>query len=50
MEAYAPDPGGHYLCYLSRHHLPVRIRVFIDYMTQQLRAMNFPIQPKETSK
>jgi DNA-binding transcriptional LysR family regulator len=35
---YAPDDGGHYLCYLSRKHLPTRIRVFIDYMIEQTRA------------
>jgi len=36
----APDDGGHFLCYLSRHHLPARIRVFIDYMTDRIRALN----------
>ena len=35
---HAPDDGGHYLCYLSRKHLPTRIRVFIDYMIEQTRA------------
>ena len=37
---YAPDDRGHYLCYLNRKHLPSRIRVFIDYMTAQIRAMD----------
>lgn len=37
---YAPDDRGHYACYLSRKHLPSRIRVFIDYMTEQIRALD----------
>jgi DNA-binding transcriptional LysR family regulator len=37
---YAPDDRGHYLCYLNRRHLPSRIRVFVDYMTAQIRAMD----------
>lgn len=32
-----PDDRGHYVCYLSRHQLPGRIRVFIDYMTERIR-------------
>jgi DNA-binding transcriptional LysR family regulator len=36
----APDDRGHYLCYLSRQHLPKRIRVFIDYMTTRIRALD----------
>lgn len=40
LAAYAPDARGHYICYLSRHHLPQRIRVFIDYMTQHIRALD----------
>ena len=35
----APDDRGHYLCYLSRQHLPARVRVFIDYMTIHTRAL-----------
>lgn len=38
MGRYAPDDRGHYLCYLSRQHLPTRIRVFIDFMTDAIRA------------
>jgi len=38
LAQYAPDDSGHYLCYLSRKHLPVRIRVFIDYVTERMRA------------
>jgi DNA-binding transcriptional LysR family regulator len=37
---YAPDDRGHYLCYLNRRHLPTRVRVFVDYMTAQIRAMD----------
>nr|WP_026164376.1 LysR family transcriptional regulator [Cupriavidus neocaledonicus] len=37
---HAPDDRGHYLCYLSRQHLPSRIRVFIDFMTEAIRAQN----------
>lgn len=36
----APDDRGHYLCYLSRQQLPKRIRVFIDFMTTRIRALN----------
>jgi DNA-binding transcriptional LysR family regulator len=41
----APDDRGHYLCYLSRQHLPKRIRVFIDFMTSRIRALDldYPI-------
>jgi DNA-binding transcriptional LysR family regulator len=40
LPCHAPDDRGHYLCYLSRHHLPRRIRVFIDYMTLHIRALD----------
>jgi DNA-binding transcriptional LysR family regulator len=36
----APDDRGHYLCYLSRQQLPKRIRVFIDFMTTRIRALD----------
>jgi DNA-binding transcriptional LysR family regulator len=36
----SPDDRGHYICYLSRHHLPTRIRVFVDYMTARIRALD----------
>jgi len=39
----APDDRGHYLCYLSRQHLPGRMRVFIDYMTTRIRALDLRI-------
>jgi LysR family transcriptional regulator, regulator for bpeEF and oprC len=38
LDEHAPDAGGHYLCYLSRQQLPSRIRVFIDYMSEHVRA------------
>jgi len=40
LNAFAPDDRGHYLCYLSRHQLPKRIRVFIDFMSDRIRAMD----------
>ncbi|MDR5836846.1 LysR family transcriptional regulator [Caballeronia sp. LZ034LL] len=40
LAQYAPDDGGHYLCYLSRKHLPTRVRVFVDYMTEHTRALD----------
>ncbi|WP_416762293.1 LysR family transcriptional regulator [Roseateles sp. So40a] len=38
MPEYAPDDRGHFICYLSRQHLPSRIRVFVDHMTTAIRA------------
>jgi DNA-binding transcriptional LysR family regulator len=35
---HAPDDRAHYICYLSRQHLPSRMRVFIDFMTAKIRA------------
>jgi DNA-binding transcriptional LysR family regulator len=40
LARHAPDDRGHYICYLSRQHLPTRIRVFIDFMTEKIRALN----------
>ncbi|MGO4307103.1 LysR family transcriptional regulator [Cupriavidus sp. RAF12] len=40
LARHAPDDRGHYICYLSRQHLPARIRVFIDFMTEKIRAGN----------
>ncbi|HEY0467607.1 MAG TPA: LysR substrate-binding domain-containing protein, partial [Polyangiaceae bacterium] len=39
LTEYAPADRAHYLCYLSRQHLPARVRVFIDYMTIHTRAV-----------
>jgi DNA-binding transcriptional LysR family regulator len=38
LARHAPDDRGHYICYLSRQHLPSRMRVFIDFMTTRIRA------------
>lgn len=40
LSQYAPDDRGHYLCYLSRQQMPTRLRVFIDYVTEAVRAMD----------
>ena len=40
LAPYAPDDRGHYLCYQGRRHLPARIRVFVDYMSLQVRALD----------
>ena len=40
LGGHAPDDRGHFICYLSRQHLPARIRVFIDFMTAQIRALD----------
>jgi len=40
LEPFSPDDGGHYLCYLSRQQLPKRIRVFVDFMTTRIRALD----------
>jgi len=37
---YVPDDRGHYICYLCRQNLPSRIRVFVDFMTEAIRALN----------
>jgi LysR family transcriptional regulator, regulator for bpeEF and oprC len=55
LAQYAPDDRGHYLCYLSRQQLPARIRVFIDYMTTAVRALDLqcatgltPVRPSSS--
>jgi len=40
MPEFAPDDHGHYICYLNRQHLPSRVRVFMDYMTTAIRALD----------
>jgi DNA-binding transcriptional LysR family regulator len=39
MTEYAPDDRGHFLCYLSRHHMPMRVRVFVDDISQRIRTL-----------
>lgn len=43
LPQHAPDDRGHYLCFLSRQHVPTRMRVFIDYMTERIRALDLQI-------
>lgn len=31
---------GHYISYLCRQHLPTRVRVFVDFMTEHIRALD----------
>jgi DNA-binding transcriptional LysR family regulator len=40
LAPYAPDDRAHFICYLSRQHLPSRIRVFVDFMTERIRALD----------
>jgi len=40
MPAYAPKDRGHYICYPCRQNLPARTRVFIDFMTDEIRAIH----------
>ena len=40
LAQHAPDDRGHFICYLSRQQLPSRMRVFIDFMTTSIRALN----------
>ena len=39
LPQFAPEDSGHFICYLSRKHLPSRIRVFVDHMTAAIRAL-----------
>jgi len=38
LEQFEPDDRGHHVCFSSRRQLPSRIRVFVDYMTTQIRS------------
>jgi DNA-binding transcriptional LysR family regulator len=40
LRRYLPDDRGHYICYLCRQNLPSRIRVLVDFMTEEIRALN----------
>ncbi|WP_454056759.1 LysR family transcriptional regulator [Cupriavidus sp. Marseille-Q8015] len=37
LPKYEAEPRGHYICYLCRQHMPSRVRVFIDFMTEEIR-------------
>jgi DNA-binding transcriptional LysR family regulator len=39
LARHVPEDRGHYICYLSRQHLPTRIRIFVDFMTDHFRAL-----------
>jgi DNA-binding transcriptional LysR family regulator len=41
LPEYAPEDRAYFLCYLSRQHMPSRVRKFIDFMTDEIRAINF---------
>ena len=40
LKRHVPDDRGHYICYLSRQHMPSRIRAFVDFMTDEIRALD----------
>ncbi len=40
LAKHVPEDRGHTICYLSRQHLPTRIRIFVDFMTEQIRALD----------
>ena len=40
LRQHVPSDRGHYISYLCRQHLPTRIRVFVDFMTEQIRALD----------
>lgn len=42
LAGYAVTDRGHYICYQSRQHMPSRMRVFIDFMTDRIRAAYRP--------
>jgi DNA-binding transcriptional LysR family regulator len=40
LDQFAPDDRSHFLCYLSKQHMPSRMRLFIDFMLEQIRMLN----------
>lgn len=40
LPEHAPDEQAHHLCYLSRRHMPARMRVFIDHMHERIQALD----------
>lgn len=40
LAKHVPEDRGHTICHLSRQHLPTRIRIFVDFMTEQIRALD----------
>lgn len=49
LQAFAPTDRGHYLCYLSRRQQPKWIRVFIDFISQRVRALDLDCKPRWSS-
>ncbi|WP_303635553.1 LysR family transcriptional regulator [Stenotrophomonas tuberculopleuritidis] len=43
LDGFAPLDQGHYLCYLSRHQLPKRIRAFVDFSTRYVRELDLDV-------
>jgi len=43
LDRYSVDDQGHYICYQSRQHMPARMRAFIDFMTDRIRASHVPM-------
>jgi DNA-binding transcriptional LysR family regulator len=40
LQQYAPDDRSHFLCYLNKQHMPSRMRLFIDFMLDEIRMLN----------
>lgn len=40
LAKHVPEDRGHTICYPSPQHLPTRIRIFVDFMTEQIRALD----------
>jgi DNA-binding transcriptional LysR family regulator len=40
LQQYAPEDRSHFLCYLSKQHMPSRMRLFIDFMLDQIRRLD----------
>lgn len=45
LDAYSPQGRAHYICYPSRQHLPVRMRLFIDFYAERIARMNLGALP-----
>jgi len=46
LDDQAPTGRAHWLCWLSRRQLPARMRVFIDHMGAQVRALDLDCTPR----
>ncbi|HLI11237.1 MAG TPA: LysR family transcriptional regulator [Alphaproteobacteria bacterium] len=47
---YIARRRGHYVCYLDRHHLPSRIRVFVDFLCGKMRTGDFLYEPPRATR